>query len=84
MKQILVAIDFSKTSLNALQYGIMLANKSNAALQMVWVDNTRSEELVYEDFTNEERTEKVEMLKNIQKKNKNTLKAIFSENLMNR
>lgn len=75
MKQILVAIDFSKTSLNALQYGIMLANKSNAALQMVWVDNTRSEELVYEDFTNEERTEKVEMLKNIQKKNKNTLKS---------
>jgi len=74
MKQILVAIDFSKTSLNALQYGIMLANKSKASLQMVWVDNTTSEEVVFEDVTAEERTEKVEMLKDIQSKYKKSLK----------
>ena len=75
MKQILVAIDFSKTSLNALQYGIMLANKSKAALQMVWVDNVSSEELVYEETASDERTEKVEMLKEIQGKFKKSLES---------
>lgn len=73
MKQILVAIDFSKTSLNALQFGIMIANKSGANLQMVWVDNTTSEEVVYED-AGQERTERVEMLKDLESKYKKSLK----------
>lgn len=73
MKQILVAIDFSKTSLNALQFGILLANRSKANVQMVWVDNTTSEEVVYEDVTVEDRTEKIEMLKDIQEKYKTAL-----------
>jgi len=72
MKQILVAIDFSKTSLNALQFGIMIANKSGANLQMVWVDNTTSEEVVYED-AGQERTERVEMLKDLEAKYKKAL-----------
>jgi len=75
MKQILVAIDFSKTSLNALQYGLMLANKSKANLQMLWVDNTTSEEVVFEEHSGEERSEKVEMLKDLQEKNKKLLKT---------
>jgi nucleotide-binding universal stress UspA family protein len=75
MKQVLVAIDFSKTSLNALRFGIMLANKSNANLQMVWVDNTTSEEVVFDDYSADERAEKVDMLKDIQKENKKLLKG---------
>jgi nucleotide-binding universal stress UspA family protein len=75
MKQVLVAIDFSKTSLNALQFGIMLANRSKADLQMVWVDNTTSEEVVFEDSSAEERTEKLDMLKDIQARYTKSLKG---------
>ncbi len=75
MKQIIVAIDFSKTSLNALSYGIHLANKAGADLQMVWVDNTTSEEVVFEGFAQEERNEKVALLKELQEKNARLLKG---------
>lgn len=47
MKQIIVAIDFSKCSLHALEYTIPLANRINANILLVWVDNTRSDESVY-------------------------------------
>jgi nucleotide-binding universal stress UspA family protein len=68
MKQIIVAIDFSKTSLNALEYGIHIADKANADVQMVWIDNTTSEEVVFEGFSHEERNEKVALLKELQSK----------------
>jgi nucleotide-binding universal stress UspA family protein len=74
MKQIIVAIDFSKTSLNALAYGIHLANKARADVQMVWVDNTTSEEVVFEGFAHEERNEKVTLLKELQSKYSGELK----------
>lgn len=74
MKQIIVAIDFSKTSLNALAYGTHLANKAGADLQMVWVDNTTSEEVVFEGFAQEERNEKVALLKELQEKYAKSLK----------
>ena len=47
MKQIIVAIDFSKCSLHALEYAIQLANKLDSNILLVWVDNTRSDESVY-------------------------------------
>ncbi len=47
MKQIIVAIDFSKCSLHALEYAIQLANKIDSNILLVWVDNTRSDESVY-------------------------------------
>jgi len=47
MKQILVAIDFSKCSIHALEYAISLANRVKADILMVWVDNTKSEESVF-------------------------------------
>ena len=68
MKQIIVAIDFSKTSMNALAFGIHIANKSGASVQMVWVDNTTSEEVVFEEYAHEERNEKVALLKELQAK----------------
>ena len=47
MKQILVAIDFSKCSIHALEYAISLANRVKANVIMVWVDNTKSDESVF-------------------------------------
>jgi len=75
MKQIIVAIDFSKTSINALTFGIHLANKAKADLQMVWVDNTTSEEVVFEGFAHEERNEKVALLKELLEKYSKSLKG---------
>ena len=75
MKQIIVAIDFSKTSLNALSYGIHLANKAKAGVQMVWVDNTTSEEVVFEGFAHEERNEKTALLKELQENYSKSLKG---------
>ena len=75
MKHIIVAIDFSKTSLNALAYGIHIANKAKADVQMVWVDNTTSEEVIFEGFSHEERNEKVALLKELQEKYAKSLKG---------
>ena len=75
MKHIIVAIDFSKTSLNALAYGIHIANKAKADVQMVWVDNTTSEEVIFEGFAHEERNEKVALLKELQEKFAKSLKG---------
>jgi nucleotide-binding universal stress UspA family protein len=74
MKHVLVAIDFSKTSLNALEYGIVIANKAHADVLMVWVDNTTSDEVVFEGFANEERAEKVGLLKELKEKYQKNLK----------
>ncbi len=47
MKQIIVAIDFSRCSLHALEYAINLANRIKSNILMVWVDNIKSDESVY-------------------------------------
>lgn len=47
MKNILVAIDFSRCSIHALEYAIVLANKIKANITLVWVDNTQTDESVY-------------------------------------
>ena len=39
MKNIVVAVDFSKGSLQALKYALNLAAKSKSDLTMVWIDN---------------------------------------------
>lgn len=70
----MVAIDFSKTSLAALEYGLHFANKAGADLQMVWVDNTTSDEVSFEGFSSEERNEKMILLKELQEKFKKKLK----------
>ncbi len=49
MKQIIVAIDFSKCSVHALEYAINIANRIKSNILMVWVDNVRSEESVFQD-----------------------------------
>jgi nucleotide-binding universal stress UspA family protein len=73
MKKIIAAIDFSKTSLNALEYGLMIAGKAGADVLMVWVDNTTSDESMIEEQPVEVRKEKVVLFKELQKKYKDLL-----------
>ncbi len=47
MKEIVVAIDFSKGSLNALKYAIAIANKTGADIMMVWVRKPSSNDSLY-------------------------------------
>ena len=57
MKQMIVAIDFSRCSLHALEYAINMANRVKANILLVWVDNTKSDESVYTDLTTGSRKE---------------------------
>lgn len=47
MKNILVAIDFSPASLNALDYAINLASLTEANIMLIWVDN----QIARDEFT---------------------------------
>ena len=44
MKEIIVAIDFSNSSIHALNYAISVANKTNANILMLWVDSFSQKE----------------------------------------
>jgi nucleotide-binding universal stress UspA family protein len=57
MKQIIVATDFSRCSLHAFEYAIVLANRIKANILLVWVDNTRTDESVYPDVITGSRKE---------------------------
>ena len=41
MKTLLVAVDFSKNSVHALEYALLYAQKLDASLHLVWVDNSQ-------------------------------------------
>lgn len=57
MSPIIVAIDFSNTSIHALEYAIPIANKMKSDIHLIWVDKISSQEAVYPDTTNENRNE---------------------------
>lgn len=57
MKDIVVAIDFSKGSIHALEYAIDLANLTHANVIMVWVDNVIGNELAFLNESKELRNE---------------------------
>jgi nucleotide-binding universal stress UspA family protein len=57
MKDIVVAIDFSKGSIHALEYAIELANLTHANINMVWVDNISGNETTLADESKELRNE---------------------------
>lgn len=57
MKDIVVAIDFSKGSIHALEYAIELANLTHANVNMVWVDNISGNELALAQESKELRNE---------------------------
>jgi len=58
MKTILVAIDFSKNAEHALEYALVYANKLNADIQLIWVDNILTEDSVIDSIDRETRKEK--------------------------
>jgi len=47
MKHFLVAFDFSKNAVHALEYALMFANKIEADLSLVWVDHSCTPEHLY-------------------------------------
>ena len=57
MQNIVVAVDFSNTSLHAVEYAVSLANKMKANVHLVWVDKVNPQESVYPDTSNEHRME---------------------------
>jgi len=57
MKDIVVAIDFSKGSTHALEYAIELANLTHANVSMVWVDNLSGTEVGFAAESKELRNE---------------------------
>ena len=57
MQPVIVAVDFSNTSIHAIEYAISLANKMKSDIQLIWVDKISSQEAVYPDTTNENRNE---------------------------
>ena len=57
MKDIVVAVDFSKGSIHALEYAIELANITQANICMVWVDNLVGTEVQFLSASKELRNE---------------------------
>lgn len=57
MQPIIVAVDFSNTSVHALEYTIPLANKLKSDIVMIWVDKIAASEGIYTDTSNENRNE---------------------------
>jgi nucleotide-binding universal stress UspA family protein len=57
MQPIIVAIDFSNTSIHCIEYAISLANKIKSDIILVWVDKLSVLESVYPDTSNQSRNE---------------------------
>ncbi len=74
MNPIIVAIDFSKTSLHALRYAIFLANKMKSSVIMVWVDNLLSAESIVSEASFDIRDEAKKNLEELLEGNRELLK----------
>ncbi len=57
MHPIIVAVDFSNTSIHAIDYAIPLANKMKSDIILAWVDKVIPQESLYPDTANENRNE---------------------------
>jgi nucleotide-binding universal stress UspA family protein len=57
MQPIIVAVDFSNTSIHALEYSIPLANKLKSDVIMVWVDKIAATEGIYSEASTDNRNE---------------------------
>ncbi|HOY33441.1 MAG TPA: universal stress protein [Bacteroidales bacterium] len=65
MKQIVVAIDFSKHSIHALEMAITIANAVDAHIMMVWVDKPDSDDSIFNNADHEHRQEAKERLEEL-------------------
>ncbi|MCK9203633.1 MAG: universal stress protein [Bacteroidales bacterium] len=57
MNPIIVAVDFSNTSVHAIEYAIPLANKLKSDIQLIWVDKISPQESLYPDTSTQNRNE---------------------------
>jgi nucleotide-binding universal stress UspA family protein len=57
MQPIVVAIDFSNTSIHCIEYAIPIANKVKSDIILVWVDKLTAQESLYPDTSNQNRNE---------------------------
>ena len=73
MKWIVVAIDFSKCSIHALEYAIETANRIKANILMVWIDSSVSSEYVFPEEECEIRFERKRHFEKLQEKYKDKL-----------
>ncbi len=69
-----VAIDFSKNSIQALEYSILIANAIGADIMMVWVDKPDTDESIYDNSSHEYRREAKARIEELQKKYAKSLK----------
>lgn len=74
MKNIVVAFDFSKNSIHALEYAILYANVLETGISLLWIDNSVTSESVYQTIDNELRIENKSNLSDISKKYESKLK----------
>ena len=57
MQPIIVAVDFSNTSIHAIEYAISMANKMKSDIHLIWVDKLNAVDSVYPDNSSETRNE---------------------------
>ncbi len=74
-KQILVAIDFSKCSIKALEFAICIANDANANIILVHVDKPQSSDSVYSKRGKEHHEKLVEKMEKLLSKYQDSLKG---------
>jgi len=68
MKQIIVAMDFSKNSIHALEYAVNFASQTDTAVTMIWVDKPEGQDSIYDKDGNKYRSEAKERLEELVKK----------------
>ena len=73
MNDILVAFDFSKNAIHALEYALKYAHILKTNIHLVWVDNTVSKESIIDTIEGEVRIEKKKYLKEVAARYKNSL-----------
>ena len=75
MKTILVAIDFSKNAEHALEYALTYAEKLEASIHLIWVDNNISEETTHNIIKGNIKVELKDYLKKLTDKYKSFKKG---------
>jgi len=65
MKTLLVAFDFSKNAIHALDYALVYARKMHATVYLVWIDNSRPADSLIHTIDEELRIEKKNYLNKI-------------------
>lgn len=75
MKNIIVAMDFSKGALRALDYAIKIANNTQSNILLVWVDSQNTKEISAELCKNEIRRDAKIELQRIVEENSSLLKG---------